>query len=79
MKILADAEIDSLQNLSFNRERNWFKGREECLASLLVLLARQTTLKSLEMEFNELSEAQKQQICDVVEQTAANCEIKKLD
>ena len=44
------------------------------MALLLILLARQTALKELEMEVNYLSASQKQQIRDVVGQTAPSCE-----
>ena len=46
------------------------------MALLLVLLARQTALKRLTMMNNHLSDSQKQQIRDIVEQTETNCEIK---
>ena len=48
------------------------------MALLLILLARQTALKELEMKYNELSATQKQQIRDVVGQTAPSCVIKRL-
>ena len=51
-------------------EHKWFEGRDECVALLLILLARQTALKRLTMPHCNLSDTQKQQISDVVGQTA---------
>ena len=44
------------------------------MALLLILLARQATLTKLEMGRNRLTDTQKQQIRDVVGQTAPSCE-----
>ena len=49
------------------------------MASLLVLLARQTSLMSLKMKENLLSAAQQRQIRDVVTQTATSFEIERLE
>ena len=57
-------------------EKNWFGGRDECVALLLILLSRQSALKELTMENNDLSSTQKQQIRNVVEQTAPSCKIE---
>ena len=46
------------------------------MALLLILLERQTALTSLEMRKNNLSDTQKQQIRDVVQQTVTSCDIK---
>ena len=46
------------------------------MVHLLVLLARQTSLKTLEMRKNLLSSAQKDQIRKVVAETAPECTMK---
>ena len=45
------------------------------MAPLLVLLARQTSLKTLEMGYNKLSASQKDQIRKVVSENAPECEM----
>ena len=49
MKILADDHINWLHHLTINGEIDWIGGRDECLDSLLILLARQTNLQTLTM------------------------------
>ena len=46
------------------------------MAPLLVLLARQTSLKTLEMGYNKLSASQKDQIRKVVSENAPECKME---
>ena len=46
------------------------------MAPLLVLLARQTSLKTLNMDGNRLSDAQKDQIRKVVSENAPECKME---
>ena len=78
MKNLADVEIASLKYLTIEWEETWFEGRVECMTLLLSLLARQPALTELTMKHNLLSATQKQQIRDVVGQTAPSCDIIRL-
>ena len=74
MQVLADDLMSSLENLNLEYEESWFEhDRDGCMAPLLVLLARQTSLKTLEMNNNELSDAQKDQIRKVVSENAPEC------
>ena len=67
MQVLADHDISWLQNIKIRRESKWFENnRGGCMDSLLVLLARQTGLKTLMMRINQLSDARKDQIRTVV-------------
>ena len=79
LQALADDTIDSLQHLTISGEPAWFKnGRDGCMAPLLVLLARQTSLKSLTMTHNDLFNNQfygMQKIREVVNSVAAGCQI----
>ena len=71
MKTLADHHIDWLQNITVFSEEGWFKDdRDGCMVPLLVLLARQTSLKTLTMLENNLSGTQKDQIRKVVTKNA---------
>ena len=73
MKVLADHHIDWLQNITIIEEYPWFENdRDGCMVPLLVLLARQTSLKTLKM-YNNLSDAQKDQIRKVVSENAPEC------
>ena len=54
---LADGTIDSLHHLRISHESAWFKNRDGSIVPLLVLLARQASLKGLEMKWNCMSEA----------------------
>ena len=77
LQALADGTINSLQHLSIDDAKAWFAdNRDGSMAPLLVLLARQTSLESLMMEYNNLSEAKKQQIREVVTSIAAKCQIQ---
>ena len=49
------------------------------MALLLILLNRQIALKELDMDSNNLSATQQQQIRGVVGQTAPSCVIKKVE
>ena len=40
MKILADDHINWLHHLTIWKESAWFRGRDECMDSLIILLAR---------------------------------------
>ena len=74
MKILADHHIDWLESITICEEKQWFKDdRDGCVVPLLVLLARQTSLKTLKMDHNLLSDAQKDQIRKVVDESAPAC------
>ena len=74
MKVLAEHHIDWLQNITIWGEDEWFKdNRDGCMVPLLVLLARQTSLKTLKMDHNLLSDAQKDQIRKVVDESAPAC------
>ena len=58
LQALADHSIQSLQHVTISGEKAWFKkDRDGCMAPLLVFLARHTSLESLTMKFNKLSEA----------------------
>ena len=49
MRVLADHHIHSLEKLTLD-EKPWFEGgRDGCMQSLVILLARQTNLKLLDM------------------------------
>ena len=53
LQALADHTINSLQHLTISLEQAWFANeRDGCIAPLLVLLARQTSLKFLTMRDN---------------------------
>ena len=70
MKILADDHINWLHHLTISYEKSWFgtfiedniskermNDRDECMDSLLILLARQTNLQTLTMNENFTSDA----------------------
>ena len=75
MQVLADDHMDWLEHITFWHEERWFENRDGCMTPLLVLLARQTSLKTLTMEDNLLSDSQKAQIRQVVTQSAPACQI----
>ena len=53
MQVLADDHMDWLEHITFSREENWFRrDRDGCMTPLLVLLARQTSLKTLNMQYD---------------------------
>jgi len=54
---LVDSERQ-LTSITIEGERNWFVGTDECMGPLLTFLAKQTGLRRLGNEYNELSEAQ---------------------
>ena len=66
LQVLADYRIHCLQNLTLADESAWFKNRDGCMQSLIVLLARQTNLKLLYLGYNWHTEEQKQQIREAV-------------
>ena len=50
IQVLSDHHINWLESVEIFGEWNWFENeREECMAPLLVLLARQTSLKTIKM------------------------------
>ena len=58
LQALAEDKIDSLQVFRIINEKAWFADdRDGSIAPLLVLLARQTALKELTMQGNDLSDA----------------------
>ena len=80
LQVLADHTIDSLHHLTISEEHAWFANdRDGCMAPLLALLARQTSLESLTMRSDDLEDsellsyAQKQQIRKVVTSNAPEC------
>ena len=66
LQVLADHRIHWLQELTLAWEKAWFKDRDGCMQSLIVLLARQTNLKLLYLGYNWHTEEQKQQIRDAI-------------
>ena len=77
IQVLASEDISSLESVTIRLEQSWFeKGRSEFMAPLLVLLARQTALKELNLYDNILSDAQEEQINKVVTETAPECSVK---
>jgi len=56
LQTLADDKLDTLQSLAISHE-NWFKDADECLGSLLVILSKQTELKTLNVECDKLTKA----------------------
>ena len=77
IQVLADHHISWLESVKIEDELYWFRNdREEVLAPLLVLLARQTSLKTLDMKNNKLSDAQQDQIRKVVSDNAPECTIE---
>ena len=49
LQVLADHRIHWLQQLTLVEESAWFRDREWCMQSLIVLLARQANLKLLNL------------------------------
>ena len=60
LQVLADHRIHWLQELTLVAESAWFEDRDGCMQSLIVLLARQTNLKLLNLGLDRLTEEQKQ-------------------
>ena len=55
----------TLTNITIELEKNWFKDdSEECMEPLLIVLARQSNLAILYMEYNGLSRSQAERIRD---------------
>ena len=51
-----DVQFDSLHSLTISQERAWFEnGREECMDSLVTLIARQHELKFLDLHLNDIT------------------------
>ena len=72
---LAHSTIQSLRQVTINREQGWFEDREECMAPLIAFLAKQTSLDTLTMEDNRLSKDQKSNIRQTITDTAPNCRV----
>ena len=69
--------IQTLQKLTIKNEWNWFRGEEdECLAPLLIVLARLSNLTLLAMDNNKLTVEQEQRIRNAI--INDKCEIKGL-
>ena len=69
--------IQTLQKLTIKNEWNWFRGEEdECLAPLLIVLARLSHLTLLAMDNNKLTVEQEQRIRNAI--INDKCEIKGL-
>ena len=79
LQTLADSECNQLHSITIRMEAYWFMDTDECMGPLLTFLAKQTGLQELEMEHNELSEAQQSQIRQLVESIAPNCAIKVIE
>ena len=57
---LADGDLRTLEQITFNNETLWFGGRSECLDLLLVALARQQNLRKLNLRSNGLTQDQQE-------------------
>ena len=66
-------------SISIRGEENWFYGTNKCMGHLLTFLAKQTVLQTLNMEHNELFDAQKDQIRQTMSNSAPDCTIEELD
>ena len=55
MQALAESEFTTLESLTIRHEPKWFaNGREECLAPLISVIARQTNLSKLDLAKSNL-------------------------
>ena len=73
LQALADSECNQLTSITIIGEKKWFRNTEECMGPLLTFLAKQTGLQTLSLKFNNLSDAQKDQIRQTVSDSAPNC------
>jgi len=78
LQTLADSESNQLTRIHIEMERNWFRDTDECMGPLLTFLAKQTGLQTLWMQENKLSDAQIDQIRQVVSNSAPNCAIEEV-
>ena len=58
LQALADSECNQLTSITIEAESNWFEDTEECMDPLRTMLAKQSGLQTLDMEYNNLSDAQ---------------------
>ena len=58
MKVLADSSMGEIEHLTLSQWYECFESRDECLNQLLVVLARQSKLKTVTLNDNFLSNAQ---------------------
>ena len=70
MKAIADDRINCLHSLTIVDEKNWFEGRDDCVDSLVTLIARQSELKFLNLVHNGFTEEQEQKARSAVANTA---------
>ena len=78
MRVLAEHQIDWLQWIEISYEDQWFRNnrvRDGCMVPLLEFLARQTNLETLAMKCNCQSDAQIDQIREVVTTNAPGCDM----
>ena len=79
LQALADSECNQLTCITINEEASWFYDTDECMGPLLTFLAKQTGLQTLEMLDSGLSDAQCDQIHQVVSDKAPDCAIAITD
>ena len=73
---LADSTLQSLQHVTIKSEYAWFEeDTDGCTATLLALLARQTSLKSLQLRLSVVSRAMKAHVKQAVTAFATDCEV----
>ena len=59
MRVLADHHINWLERLTLAKEKPWFEGgRDGCMQSLIILLARQANVTLLNLAINGFIEEQ---------------------
>ena len=58
LQTLADSECNQLTSITIVYETEWFKDTDECMGPLLIFLAKQSGLQTLEMGGIRLSDAQ---------------------
>ena len=66
MSAIADDKIDTLHTLTIADEENWFEGRDGCVDSLVILVARQSELKLPDLRYNGFTEEQAQRVRSAV-------------
>ena len=77
LQTLADSQCSQLTTITISAE-DWFEDTDECMGPLLVFLAKQTGLQTLQMEDNFLSDEQQSQIRQTVADNASECTIGDL-
>lgn len=74
---LADSTLQSLQHVTIKSEYAWFEeDTDGCTATLLTLLAKQTSLKSLQLRLSVVSKAMKDHFKQAVAAFATDCEVE---